>query len=614
MYAFDRTIRKLLNIKSFQKNCTHLYNKNEKYMSTSRILQTKNFREKTESISFTALRESGTDSDIFGSLSNKVEVNEKLDELPSEPDDKIEYDKDDEKKRLYITEYHKIIQELISQHKIAEAIDVLETRMLKDEKAKPDYYVYNLLIGSCGKVGYVQKAFSLFNQMKKIGIKTTSATYTCLFNACANSPYKNDALKRAKKLHNLMTLKCIEPNIFNYHAMIKAFGRTGDLLTAFSLVDEMVTKKYKLKDETFNFLLQACISDKKAGFRHALLVWRKMVSKKVRPSLYTYNLLLKCTRECELGDEFETRKLIGEIVNDPHLLTLQAQLQEPSEVKEDNASTVKNLICNDKNSLTRMENRPNLLDVCPYFGNIVSISEIKNSADRLMLLGGCSGFLSNMKLNKVKPDIKIFTQLLESIPSTLSAEQNLLNELSKSKVRFDIDFCNILIKKRSMRCDYEEAKNVLSLINSEDLSVDIVTFGVLALGCKNKAEAKDLIKSMTDHGFRVNSEILGTMLGQGCFHFNFGYVIFMLNMIKHEEIKPNKMFMERLNSFEDNIRDLMRKRKNKDPDAPNFIHSYYFKEGCRKFQNFYHKWLSDITVEENLHPWDQFRKQRKENC
>jgi len=37
--------------------------------------------------------------------------------------------------------------------------------MLKDEKAKPDYYVYNLLIGTCGKVGYVQKAFHLFNQV-----------------------------------------------------------------------------------------------------------------------------------------------------------------------------------------------------------------------------------------------------------------------------------------------------------------------------------------------------------------------------------------------------------------------------------------------------------------
>jgi len=62
-------------------------------------------------------------------------------------------------------------------------------------------------------------------------------------------------------------------NVCIYHLyLLLAFGRTGDLLTAFSLVDEMLTKKYKLKDETFNFLLQACISDKEAGFRHALLV------------------------------------------------------------------------------------------------------------------------------------------------------------------------------------------------------------------------------------------------------------------------------------------------------------------------------------------------------
>jgi len=58
----------------------------------------------------------------------------------------------------------------------------------------------------------------------------------------------------------------------HYSYLLLAFGRTGDILTAFSLVDEMLTKKYKLKDETFNFLLQACISDKEAGFRHALLV------------------------------------------------------------------------------------------------------------------------------------------------------------------------------------------------------------------------------------------------------------------------------------------------------------------------------------------------------
>jgi len=143
------------------------------------------------------------------------------------------------------------------------------------------------------------------------------------------------------------------------------------------------------------------------------------------------------------------------------------------------------------------------------------------------------------------------------------------------------------------------------------MDIDIITFGVLALGCKNKNEAKDLIKNITDHGFRVNAEILGTMLGQACYHFNFGYVTYIMNMVKHEEIKPNRLFMDRLNSFDNKIKDLMKKRKSRENNVPDFIQSNYFKEGYRKFQNFYKKWLLEITIEEELHPWDQFKNYRK---
>jgi len=52
-----------------------------------------------------------------------------------------------------------------------------------------------------------------------------------------------------------------------------------------------------------------------------------------------------------------------------------------------------------------------------------------------------------MKSNKIKPDIKIFTQLLEVIPPTVAAENKLLNEISNNAVKIDTDFYNILIKK-----------------------------------------------------------------------------------------------------------------------------------------------------------------------
>jgi len=78
----------------------------------------KDFRKKTETFSFNAEQNYDADSDVFGTLTDRTEINDKLDTLPPEDDDTIEYDKDEQHKRLHITEYHKIIQELIKQHKV----------------------------------------------------------------------------------------------------------------------------------------------------------------------------------------------------------------------------------------------------------------------------------------------------------------------------------------------------------------------------------------------------------------------------------------------------------------------------------------------------------------
>ena len=43
-------------------------------------------------------------------------------------------------------------------------------------------------------------------------------------------------------------------------------------MTSFEIVDDMIIDKHRITTETMNFLLQACITDKEAGFRHALKV------------------------------------------------------------------------------------------------------------------------------------------------------------------------------------------------------------------------------------------------------------------------------------------------------------------------------------------------------
>lgn len=365
-------------------------------------------------------------------------------------------------KKLRTKQYADIIKAHIRKREIKEAIDVLQVRMIKEDRVKPESYIYNLVLGACGRVGYTKMAFKLYNDMKKRGLKPTGGTYTALFNACANSPWIEDGLSRATKLRQLLIEKREILNDTNYNAMIKAFGRCGDIQTAFALVDEMIENKIPLKEDTLNFLLQSCISDNEAGFRHALLVWRKLHQKNIAPNIFSFNLMLRCIRDCNLGDpdvmnnllKSQEFQLLGTNNTSTSKKFIQPNKQAanlPTNKVEDNQ---KNMI----EGVTEYNHTPNLMAAAPHLGNLIQLNEITKAEDRLLLVGGYSGFLANMQQFNITPDIKTYTQLLDCIPSTLAAEKALLSTMKKDKIKFDVDFLNMLIKKRSMRFDYVNAK------------------------------------------------------------------------------------------------------------------------------------------------------------
>ncbi|KAJ8957043.1 hypothetical protein NQ314_006602 [Rhamnusium bicolor] len=413
------------------------------------------------------------DPDRFGSTQEK----EILDEGDIR-EEKYFTEQPSPSQKLRTKQYADMIKALIKQRKIKEALDVLEIKMIKEDRVKPENYIYNLLLGACGRVGYTKKAFMLYNQMKKRGPWLTT-----------------DGLTRATDLRQIMIEKGYEPNDTNYNAMIKAFGRCGDLPMAFMLVDEMRSKGFKIKDDTINFLLQACITDTEAGFRHALLVWRKLINRNIKPSLHTYNLMLRCIRDCGLGDVEVTQDVINKILSgnlkpnrdkskllknpdgnsDEQLLSANNvrvnidasnNAEDTLNVSEHSCETaIKNiskteLVTSNLKNVESMDLRPNLMAKVPHLGSIISLLEITKAEERLLLVGGCSGFLENMKQHECTPSIKTFTLLLDCVPSTEPVEKDLITAMKKLNVKPDIDFYNMLIKKKSMRFDYEGAKEL----------------------------------------------------------------------------------------------------------------------------------------------------------
>ncbi|XP_032663276.1 pentatricopeptide repeat-containing protein 1, mitochondrial isoform X2 [Odontomachus brunneus] len=520
-------------------------------------------------------------SDVFGDISGRKFEHVEMSELEQEE----ENFRDSEgciPRRLKpsIGRYGQMIKSHLSKKDIDSALKVLD--MVKENRDKPTMYMYNLLIRALSIQGNIKKCFSLYNKAKKRSLQPNAATYTALFNACAMSDNKKLALEHLNNLRQSLYEQQFPLNQTHYNVMVKGYGWHNQVGEAFQLVDEMMDNRIPIGESTFNSLFHAAIADKENGLRHALTTWHVMCHWKVKRSLCTYNLLLRTIRDSKLGDVkindvllpgYESTRILlkeGEmpdlLASPPFISTLLPLIQ----TKQSNVT---------QHSLIKT-NEQNLPEEAP-----INLNNVLTS-NRLLLFGGIDGLLSRMAADNVKPDAKTITMLLDLIPNTVSAENLLLKTVDKNNIQLDIDFYNMLIKRRSMRREYRAAKEVIQITEKKSLAPNVMTFGVLALGCQEYNDAREFLAGIEAFGYKPNVVIMGTLIRTACFNKNLGYVLFMMEYMKENRIKPNTKIIQMLVEFSNNMQKLRKpKGKGKMRRLRNFEKNIYkFEETLSKWQ------------------------------
>lgn len=630
--------------------------------------------------------------------------------------------------------YGNQMKKLIKEGKLAEAIEILEVTMLKEARVTPTEINYNILLGGCGRAGYTEKAFDLYNRMKERGLEPSTATYTALFNACSESPWKKtDGLTRLRKLHRQLIDKTAKVNLITHHAMMKAYAKCGDLEMTFKLFRHLLDSGVQLMPKSFSFLLFACADDKEAGFLYAIEAWRQMQAQGIQPNIFTYNLVLRAARDCSLGDpQVANRVLLRTVtprLTNPSLMEgrvrkdvwrkrdgrqrgrkaatvvplsgkkLEMVTIEPLQLDEefddgfdgdmtlelpsfddegvnpvaddrvrlhvggagDRRDTIRqergslnmdgpshslpasadgnwwetsdsstnvdahskmhtlresstetsvsvpsqNIIQLRKASRANPECLPNLLDINSDFSNVQSLAVIGKPSDRLALLGGADGFLGSMTANDVKPDVKCLSLLAEILPGKKQEENQLLQYVKEHKVKVDIDFYNVFIRRRTRRGDLKSAKAMLSHISDSKIYPNLRTYVNLATGCGQQEEGFRLLKEMEEVGIDPTCHLYGALIGSSQKHRNFRYLVDILKHMEAKGVLPNERVITQLEKIASFGQDKLAKSQRTTRPIS--------RTELNMFRGFYNQWLSRMKVETSQHPWAKFRKTDKGN-
>ncbi|XP_033739312.1 pentatricopeptide repeat-containing protein 1, mitochondrial-like [Pecten maximus] len=584
--------------------------------------------------------------------------------------------------------------------KVLKAISVLDDWMLVRDRVMPNEDIFTAVIGIIGRTGNASLAFKYFKKMRDYGLRPNDATFTALFNACSNCPDKKTALKKGNSLRNYMQRSEIIPNIVTYNAIIKMYGRLGDLPNAFLIADEAMSNRRAADAFFFGSLLSAAISDKEEGLLFAIEIWRKMMVMRVQPDVFHYRLMLHTIKDCKLGSEEQQQILLQPYVSHKKLQAKQKQTAAMTEVatqynstehpinkhscdtdreevqpqkseiakqmkiktsemtthqqtslqhecppkryygdleqiqpqkshrplKQKNKQGRESQLelhtgqCSDDTSLSHapqpsvamvqshekpctVATFPDLLNPKETFSEVVSLGNMSESRDRLMLMGGVRGFLHRMKADKVSPDITVLTWLVEMIRGK-EDEEIILSALAEGNIKADSTFLNALIRSKSHRETYSDAKAVLQLFSKYDVVPNKQTYGSLIFCTRDPKDAKEILESMENAGLVPDIKTFGLLIGKAPGAFQ--YKKRLLRKMENLNIKPDMHFLGTIERHLQNIRTqiLVEKRKNRTNK------SKALEEDLDDFNEFYKEWLLKTKMAKKPHQLENYRKKK----
>lgn len=87
------------------------------------------------------------------------------------------------------------------------------------------------------------------------------------------------------------------------------------------------------------------------------------------------------------------------------------------------------------------------------------------------------------------------------------------------------------------------------MAEKRNLTPNVMTFGVLALGCVECRDAEEFLSGLEAFGYRPNSVIMSTLIRKAYLSKNFEFLLFVMNYMLNNDLRPNEQAISEVEEF-----------------------------------------------------------------
>lgn len=148
---------------------------------------------------------------------------------------------------------------------------------LHDKLSHRDQWTYNQMIAVAAKGGFVKKAFSIFQKMKKVPLQPSLGTFHWLLQACVNGKEKDgNYLSRAFYVVELMESSKIPLNLHSYNLLLQICANANDIEMAAEVLRKMSASGIAADVSSLSSLLNCTRGEHIEPIQQ---VWKELCSK-----------------------------------------------------------------------------------------------------------------------------------------------------------------------------------------------------------------------------------------------------------------------------------------------------------------------------------------------